>query len=122
MTIEDRVAGMIKAGACMRQPAVGGSVLSIAGVAWVVPGAEFRWCPMFPEDQHNIHFVSFDRYTDTGCSVMFFLDDEPVACVSPYDDWPLYNVDEYIADRGVWLTMMADPAKAEEFEHFLRTS
>ena len=122
MTIEDRLRGMVDAGACIQYPVYGGSVLSVAGIAWVVPGSEFRWCPMFPEDQHNIHFVSFDRYNDNGCSVMFFLKDVSVACISPYDDWPLFNVDEYLADRRTWLTMMTDPAKAEEFDYFLRTS
>jgi len=117
--LQQRIADMVAAGACMQRLGEITAIYYVGGVHWVTPGQFFRWCCMFPDDQHDIHFVDFDTASDNGVSILFSRDGENIACMAPADD---FNIDlgTFTQAKAQWSQLLKDPDKRAEFEDFLQ--
>ena len=136
MTIKEKTNALIKAGATItvHPPGFGfqGLEMVLAAVQWKTRPKRFRWCGVFPEDQHHVHETEYDRAEVVhDRDVAFYTGNAPPPVPNPYNLSPGVMVAYIcpIAEGGLdiggateawteWKNAMALPHNKKEFEYF----
>lgn len=118
--IKAAVAAMIPKGAALWIVVPGGSeTLTLAKLVWL-PG-HFKWCAVFPEDQHHVHTTPYSSAAiNHGLYVVLYdAQDNMIAQVCPLDESTLDN-DSARAALANWqaLLLANNGTNAKQFENF----
>jgi len=124
MTKKERLAKMIEAGAALQMlpPGHPMSTFLLAGALWLHNPTRLRWCAVFPEDQHHIHEVPYDRAVVVhDRDIAFYRGGRLIMYITPYEETEedIESMRENLRDWQYQLTRFNN---AEQFAEFLKTA
>jgi hypothetical protein len=99
---------LMKKGAAAQVPGADPYALALAEVV----GQKFFWCPVFPEDQKDVHVTSFTRQEKVGEGFAFWRGKELIIFVAPFIEFY-----EAASLREDWMNWQSD--KHDWFDNFI---
>lgn len=125
MTIEERIKELVQHGAALQVyfPQKQARVF-ILGALVLVPGnpPAFKWCAIYPEDQHHIHTTIYTKVALAagGRDVVFWDGNHLAACAVPIEESDVSGNPRGLF--GEWQDTLNVPGNRQQFETFFKNN